>query len=106
MEPLSPNEEDPSRLWAEIHTLREAIKGPDGYASWQDAAVAERIRRVKMERSIDKLESIHTRLCLCLVSVTNRLTGRSRADPLRPLDSAMTAVQELDDLINQLQGAK
>lgn len=48
----SPNEEDPLVLWAEIHRLREALKGPDGFASWQDAAINERVRRVEAERGI------------------------------------------------------
>lgn len=38
--------------WAELHRLREAVRGPDGYATWQDAATAERIRRVKAEREL------------------------------------------------------
>jgi hypothetical protein len=37
---------------AEIHRLREAVKGPDGYASWQDAATDERIRRVRAEAAL------------------------------------------------------
>ena len=28
--------------WAELYRLREEIKGPDGYATWKDAAVAMR----------------------------------------------------------------
>lgn len=51
--PLLDGEEDPARLWAEIHLLRAAVQGPDGYATWQDAAIAERVRRVKAE--IDRL---------------------------------------------------
>jgi hypothetical protein len=43
--PLLDSEEDPARLWAEIHRLREAVSGPNGYATWQDAAMAERMRR-------------------------------------------------------------
>lgn len=39
-------------LWAEIHRLRAAVKGPEGYSSWQEAATAERIRRVKAERAL------------------------------------------------------
>ena len=46
--PLVDSEEDPARLWAEIHRLRAAVAGPDGYASWQDAATAERVRRMKL----------------------------------------------------------
>lgn len=42
-------------LWAEIHRLRAAVKGPDGYASWQEAATAERIRRVKVESGLTRL---------------------------------------------------
>lgn len=50
--PLLDSEEDPARLWAEIHRLRAAVAGPMGYASWQDAAVAERVRRVQAERAL------------------------------------------------------
>lgn len=44
-------------LWAEIHRLRAAVQGPAGFSSWQEAATAERLRRVKAEREIaDKLK--------------------------------------------------
>lgn len=43
--------DDPAELWAEIHRLRSAVQGPDGYATWQEAATAERVRRVKAERA-------------------------------------------------------
>ena len=49
---LDPNESDPLALWAEIARLKAAIQGPTGFASWQDAAVHERLLRVKLERSI------------------------------------------------------
>lgn len=39
-------------LWAEIHRLRAAVKGSDGYASWQQAATAERVRRARYEREL------------------------------------------------------
>jgi hypothetical protein len=42
---LLASEEDPARLWAEIHRLRAVVQGPAGYATWQDAAIAERARR-------------------------------------------------------------
>lgn len=52
---LDPNESDPYVLWAEIARLQAAVRGPDDYASWQDAATAERIRRVKAERALTAL---------------------------------------------------
>ena len=52
MDALRDNEEDGARLWAEIHLLRAALQGPDGFATWQDAATAERVRRVAAERAL------------------------------------------------------
>lgn len=72
---LAPNldvdEDDPIRLWAEIWRLREAVKGPDGYATWQDAATAERSRRVKAEneRAEDHLK-LHAIEELCQLGYT------------------------------------
>lgn len=45
-------------MWAEIYRLRAAVKGPEGYDSWQDAATAERIRRVKAEAAQPKREPL------------------------------------------------
>lgn len=42
-------------LWAEIYRLREAVKGPDGFDTWQHAAVDERIKRIKAEKQLSKL---------------------------------------------------
>ena len=53
--PLVDSEEDPARLWAEIHTLRAAVAGPKGYATWQEAATSERMRRVRKEQQIETL---------------------------------------------------
>jgi hypothetical protein len=39
-----------AEAWTELHRLREAVKGPDGYATWQEAATAERARRVAAEQ--------------------------------------------------------
>jgi hypothetical protein len=49
---LDANETDPATLWAEIWRLRHDAEGPDGYDTWKDAAVAERVRRVKAERAL------------------------------------------------------
>lgn len=47
-----PDEDDAVTLWAEIHRLRAAVQGPDGYATWQEAATAERVRRVAAEKAL------------------------------------------------------
>ena len=57
MTPLTVNEVDPVRLWAEIHLLREALKGPDGFDTWKDAAVAERLRRVAFQGELQALRN-------------------------------------------------
>ncbi|BAU40140.1 hypothetical protein [Ralstonia phage RSP15] len=37
-----------------IHKLLQQIKGPEGYDTWYDAAVAERLRRVQAEEEARK----------------------------------------------------
>lgn len=51
-EQLDANEKDHGVLWAEIHRLRAAVQGPKGYATWRQAAMAERVRRVKAEAAL------------------------------------------------------
>lgn len=58
---LLDTEEDPARLWAEIHLLRAAVQGPDGYATWKDAAVVERVRRVRAEQALKASQHPPTR---------------------------------------------
>lgn len=58
MNNLDKSETDPVVLWAEIHKLREAVKGPSGYSTWQDAAVAERMLRIDAENKIAKYQSV------------------------------------------------
>jgi hypothetical protein len=41
----------PEELWAEIFRLRAQVKGPEGFETWYDAAVHERLRRVKAEKN-------------------------------------------------------
>lgn len=38
--------------WVELWRLRAAVKGPDGFETWQDAATSERIRRVRAESAL------------------------------------------------------
>jgi hypothetical protein len=37
--------------WTELYRLREEVKGPSGYATWRDAAIDERIKRVEAARA-------------------------------------------------------
>ena len=41
----------PEELWAEIFRLRAQVKGPEGFDTWYNAAVHERLRRVKAEKN-------------------------------------------------------
>lgn len=49
------NKASPEELVAEIFRLREALKGPYGFATWQDAAVSERTARVSAEKKLRDL---------------------------------------------------
>lgn len=78
IEPLLDSEEDPVRLWAEIHLLRADLQGPDGFATWQDAAVAERVRRVKAEKDLENCDSARSAFISGLGAVlTYTSNGRS-----------------------------
>lgn len=39
-------------FYAELHKLRAEIKGPDGFDTWKDAAIAEKKVRVELERLV------------------------------------------------------
>ena len=41
-------------IYAELYRLREDIKGPDGFDTWKDAALAEKKARIKCEQHINK----------------------------------------------------
>ena len=49
MDSSDPDFDDCADAVALIHRLAAEIKGPDGYATWRDAAIAERVRRVNAE---------------------------------------------------------
>ena len=42
---------------AEIERLRAELQGPDGFETWKDAAIDERVRRVKTETEIEDKEA-------------------------------------------------
>lgn len=76
--PLDSEKDQPEILWAEIHRLRAAVQGPDGYATWQDAAVAERVRRVKAENNLANCDNARSAFIAGLGAVlTYTSNGRS-----------------------------
>jgi hypothetical protein len=40
-----------------VHLLKAETSGPDGFATWKDAATDERVRRVKAEAEAAKLRA-------------------------------------------------
>jgi hypothetical protein len=40
----------------EIERLQEDLKGPDGFATWKDAAIAERVQRVAKQAGVERLK--------------------------------------------------
>ncbi|END4902619.1 hypothetical protein ABL623_000158 [Salmonella enterica subsp. enterica serovar Newport] len=45
-------------VYAELYRLREEVKGPDGFDTWKDAAIAERKARVELEKAVPILSDI------------------------------------------------
>lgn len=76
MTELDPNESNPALLWAEIARLRAAVQGPEGYATWQEAATAERVRRVRAERALAASEVTVPRSAI-MVAQDEALTHRA-----------------------------
>ena len=56
-----PEDSPPHLLWAEIFRLRHALKGPDGFETWQDAAVDERRRRVALDKELADIKKVKVR---------------------------------------------
>lgn len=77
-------------LWAEIYRLRAAVKGPEGYDSWQDAATAERIRLVKAEAAQAEPSTEGRAESFIQAAISNA------PDPLRKLGEFLTRVLDED----------
>ncbi|EOI5760228.1 hypothetical protein ACMS1L_002420 [Cronobacter turicensis] len=43
-----------AELYAELYRLREEVKGPNGFATWKSAAIAEKTARVKCESLLNQ----------------------------------------------------
>jgi hypothetical protein len=84
--PLVDSEEDPARLWAEIHTLRAAAAGPPGYASWQEAATAERVLRVNAASELRRLQQAGDSFQVVAGHPALWINVRSLRDALDPTD--------------------
>jgi len=46
-----------AEAWRQVHLLKAETSGPDGFATWKDAATDERVRRVKAEQEAAKLRA-------------------------------------------------
>lgn len=91
---VEPDCEDPALLWAEIHHLRAAVQGPPGFATWQEAATAERVRRVAVERNAKRYEWLRAQhwsdAPLCVVADPKNSVKLARTCPFGDqLDAAI-----------------
>jgi len=55
-------EADAVEAWRQVHLFKAEAGGPDGFATWKDAAIDERLRRVKAEAERDELRERVARL--------------------------------------------
>ncbi len=46
-----------AEAWRQVHLLKAETSGPDGFATWKDAATDERVRRVKAEAEAARLRA-------------------------------------------------
>jgi hypothetical protein len=61
---LADDEENPSLIWAEVHRLRAKLRGPTGYATWSDAALDERNKRIAAERDLQAAQRELAKSCV------------------------------------------
>lgn len=45
-------------VYTELYQLREDVKGPDGFDTWREAAIAERKARVELEKEFQRVVNI------------------------------------------------
>lgn len=87
MGPPADGEDDPAKLWAEIHQLRAAVAGPHGHASWQAAAIAERAKHDQLRDAAENLVQAYRAKYMATAR------GRIRANaPLRQEVAELNAV--------------
>lgn len=55
-------EADAVEAWRQVHLFKTEAGGPDGFATWKDAAINERLRRVKAEAELTALRERMARL--------------------------------------------
>lgn len=53
---------DAIEAWRQVHLLKAETSGPDGFATWKDAATDERLRRVKAEAEAARLQGCRDEL--------------------------------------------
>lgn len=96
-----------AELWAELYTLREAVKGPEGYTSWQDAAVDERMKRHAAERTLaakqEEVDKMREALELAEIAMNHMGDALNNMDAVEPEDLAITepAFKAVHAILNQ-----
>lgn len=85
-----------AELWAEIYRLRAAVAGPRGYESWQEAATAERMRRVRKEQQVETL--LRGMRCIASAITDCQFTGPNAAlmgHEAVPLESTFMQLEDV-----------
>jgi hypothetical protein len=74
--------------YIELYELREAGTGPEGFVTWKEAAISERVRRVKEVTKMDEQIGAQAR---CLTGVMYRLTTLLDEDQFSNIESMVLA---------------
>lgn len=81
------------QLRREVEKLKDENKGPDGFATWKDAAISERVRRVQAEKSLEVLNQD-------LYNLTEKVIPNIREER----DAAIDVLKEYDRVLENEWG--
>lgn len=84
------HKEDQLRWISEREALAAQVKGPDGFATWKDAAVDERVKRVAAEKREQALAA-HVERIHALANVANLLEADDVCNQLVAIDDESPA---------------
>lgn len=96
-------EQEAIELWARIHRLEAEAKGPDGFATWKDAATDERVRRVRAEQEAAGLRADALRYRT--IKAAPWAAIRMDFDPMAPIYIHRESTDDLDGALDRLREA-